>query len=181
MYDLLAGLSLIEASSFVASPSAGLYCAQMGAEVIRVDQIGHIALVVGNDNQFERLCKIIECESLIADPRFVTNKARVENVAVLTEIVGEAFSRRTRAEWFPLLEAAGLPNSPINTIPQVLELEQVVHRGMVSRLHHPSGSEVTLVGTPLRFSETPLPSPVMPPMLGEHTAEVLAEAGLLKD
>jgi crotonobetainyl-CoA:carnitine CoA-transferase CaiB-like acyl-CoA transferase len=139
---------------------------------------GYIALVVGNDNQFERLCKIIGCEELVGDPRFSSNSSRVENVAELTDLVGEAFSRQTRAEWFPLLEAAGLPSAPINTIPQVLELEQVVERGMVTKLRHVSGSDVTLVGTPLRFSETPLAAPKMPPCLGEHTKEVLAELGL---
>jgi crotonobetainyl-CoA:carnitine CoA-transferase CaiB-like acyl-CoA transferase len=141
---------------------------------------GFIALVVGNDAQFERLCKILGSESLTSDPRFNTNSGRVENVAELTAIVGDLFSQRTRAEWFPLLEAAGLPSAPINTIPQVLEHEQVLHRGMVKTLRHPSGSDVTIVGSPLRFSETPLGQSVMPPMLGQHTDEVLAEIGWQK-
>jgi crotonobetainyl-CoA:carnitine CoA-transferase CaiB-like acyl-CoA transferase len=138
---------------------------------------GFIAVVVGNDAQFERLCNILEADSLRSDPRFKTNSGRVENVAELTAIVGDLFSQRTRAEWFPLLEAAGLPSAPINTIPQVLEHEQVLHRGMVKTLRHPSGSDVTIVGSPLRFSETPLGEAVMPPMLGQHTDEVLAEIG----
>lgn len=141
---------------------------------------GYIALVVGNDSQFARLCGILGCEELVTDQRFSTNKGRVENVAAMTEIVDEAFSRRNRADWFGLLEAAGLPSAPINTIPQVLELEQVLERGMVTKLQHASGSDVTLVGTPLRFSETPLGPPKMPPMLGEHTNAVLAELGLDK-
>jgi crotonobetainyl-CoA:carnitine CoA-transferase CaiB-like acyl-CoA transferase len=91
----------------------------------------------------------------------------------MTRVIQEFFGRRSTAEWLELLEAAGVPNGPINNLAQVFEEPQVKARGVKIELAHPVAGSLPLVASPMRFSGTPLEYRLPPPLLGEHTNEVL--------
>jgi len=138
---------------------------------------GWIALAVGNDSQFKKFCEVGGCPELAADERFATNPARVENRVALIEKLSTIFSRRTRAEWLVLLEQAKIPHGAINSVPQALSHPQAIAREMVQSVPHPTAGEVKLVAPPVKFSSTPAQIRRYPPLLGEHTEEVLRELG----
>ncbi|MCL4798965.1 MAG: CoA transferase [Burkholderiales bacterium] len=134
---------------------------------------GHIILAVGNDSQYAAFCRVAGRPELAADPRFRTNPDRVRNRGVLLPIVRDIVRGRASAEWLAALEAAGVPCGPINDMRQVFEHPQVRHRGMRVDIPHPLGVDVPTVASPMRFSATPVTYGVPPPMLGQHTREVL--------
>jgi formyl-CoA transferase len=134
---------------------------------------GAIILACGNDNLFNRFCEVAGCLDLAADARFATNGKRVENRALLVPLLAGIFVKRTTREWVEALEAAGVPNGPINNIRQVFEEPQVIARGMKIELDHPLAGKVPLVASPMRFSGTPLEFTAPPPTLGQHTDAIL--------
>jgi crotonobetainyl-CoA:carnitine CoA-transferase CaiB-like acyl-CoA transferase len=134
---------------------------------------GDVILACGNDNLFRRFCDAAGCPELAADPRFATNGLRVQNRAELTRLLQDIFLRRTTREWVELLEAAGVPNGPINNIAQVFAEPQVKARGVRIELDHPVAGKLSSVASPMRFSATPIAYDRAPPVLGEHTEEVL--------
>jgi crotonobetainyl-CoA:carnitine CoA-transferase CaiB-like acyl-CoA transferase len=136
-------------------------------------QDGDIILACGNDNLFNKFCGLAGCQDLLKDPRFATNGKRVENRAVLTPLLEAVFRSRTTREWVDALEAAGVPNGPINSLKQVFEEPQVIARGMKIELDHPTAGKVPLVASPMRFSATPVDYRNPPPILGQHTEEML--------
>jgi crotonobetainyl-CoA:carnitine CoA-transferase CaiB-like acyl-CoA transferase len=138
---------------------------------------GEVILACGNDNLYRKFCEAAGCAQLASDPRFATNGKRVENRAELTRLLGEVFRKRTKRQWLELLEAAGVPNGPINDVAQVFEEPQVAARGVRIELDHPAAGRLPMVASPMRFSETPVDYRLAPPLLGQHTAEVLG--GLL--
>jgi crotonobetainyl-CoA:carnitine CoA-transferase CaiB-like acyl-CoA transferase len=134
---------------------------------------GDVIIACGNDNLYRKFCAAAGCAELAEDPRFATNGKRVENRAELTRLLAEVFRRRSTREWVELLEAAGVPNGPINDIAQVFEEPQVKARGVRIELPHAAGAMLPMVASPMRFSQTPLEYRRAPPLLGEHTDEVL--------
>ncbi|MGE0699882.1 MAG: CaiB/BaiF CoA transferase family protein [Hyphomicrobiaceae bacterium] len=136
---------------------------------------GAIILACGNDNLFSKLCDLLGQPALKTDPRFVTNAARVANRDALDPILDEAMKKRTTAEWVEALEGAGVPCGPINNLKEVFENEQVIARGLRVEIPHPTAGKVSLVRSPMRFSETPVEHKVPPPLLGQHTEEVLRD------
>ena len=135
---------------------------------------GHIILAVGNDSQFASFCRVAGRPELAADPRFRTNPERVKHRPVLVPIVQEIVKQRTSHDWIDRLEAASVPCGPINNMREVFENPQVRHRGMRVEIPHPSGVPCPTVASPMRFSATPVDHSVPPPLLGQHTREVLA-------
>jgi crotonobetainyl-CoA:carnitine CoA-transferase CaiB-like acyl-CoA transferase len=136
---------------------------------------GDIILACGNDNLFNKFCEVAGCPELKTDERFSTNSRRVDNRVLVTERLNEVFKKRTTREWVEALEAAGVPNGPINNIRQVFEEPQVRARGLRIDLPHPTAGTVPLVASPMRFSATPLEHKMPPPTLGQHTEEILRE------
>jgi crotonobetainyl-CoA:carnitine CoA-transferase CaiB-like acyl-CoA transferase len=134
---------------------------------------GDVILACGNDNLYRKFCEAAGCAELGNDPRFATNGKRVENRVALTRLLAAVFRKRTKREWLELLEAAGVPNGPINDVAQVFEEPQVKARGVRIELQHRAGAKLPLVASPMRFSATPLEYRLAPPVLGEHTDEVL--------
>jgi crotonobetainyl-CoA:carnitine CoA-transferase CaiB-like acyl-CoA transferase len=134
---------------------------------------GDVILACGNDNLYRKFCEAAGCRELARDPRFATNGKRVENRAELTRLLAAVFRKRTKREWLERLEAAGVPNGPINDVAQVFEEPQVKARGVRIELEHGAGARLPLVASPMRFSATPLEYRLAPPLLGEHTEEVL--------
>jgi crotonobetainyl-CoA:carnitine CoA-transferase CaiB-like acyl-CoA transferase len=140
---------------------------------------GHFVLAVGNDGQFARLCEVIGDASLARAPRFATNAARVRANADLTALLSGAFASWKRDALVAALDAAGVPAAPINTIPQVFADPQLQHRGMLQHLPHPLAGSVPQVVSPIKLADAPLRFDRAPPLLGQHTQEVLRELGLL--
>lgn len=134
---------------------------------------GHIILVAGNDAQFRKLCEVVGAAGLATDPRYLTNALRVTHRQTLWEDLNEQFSQKSMAHWLRTLEAADLVAGPINTLEQVFAEPQIAAREMVVKAKHASGSEVPLIASPMRLSETPLNVYTAPPTSGEHTREVL--------
>jgi crotonobetainyl-CoA:carnitine CoA-transferase CaiB-like acyl-CoA transferase len=139
---------------------------------------GHMALAVGNDAQFERLCKAIGQPELATDARFARNPDRVRNREVLTAMLADIFSQRDVSDWVARIESEGVPSAAINTVPMVFEEPQVQHREMLRHLPHPLAGTVPQVVSPMRFRGSPLTFDRSPPLLGEHTEEILRELGL---
>jgi crotonobetainyl-CoA:carnitine CoA-transferase CaiB-like acyl-CoA transferase len=138
---------------------------------------GFIALAVGNDGQFAKLAQALGYPEWANDERFATNPARVRNHALLDPLLREAFATRTRAGLVDKLEPAGVPCSPINTVPEVFAEPQVRHRQMLRQLPHPTAGRVPQVVGPLSFANAPLKYERAPPLLGEHTDDILRELG----
>ena len=134
---------------------------------------GHVILGAGNDGQFRKFCELAGRPEWSTDDRFVTNDARVRNRAVLVPMIAAVMCTRRRDEWVTALEGAGVPSGPINTISQVFEDPQVRHRGMKVEAAHPLAGTVPMVKNPIRLSATPVGHDTPPPLLGEHTDEVL--------
>ena len=139
---------------------------------------GDVILACGNDNLFGKFCEVAGCQELARDPRFSTNSKRVENREAITRLLAEIFAKRTTKEWCDALEAAGVPNGPINNLKQVFEDPQVAARGMKIEVEHALAGRVPLIASPMKFSGTPLEHRAPPPTLGQHTEEVLR--GLLR-
>lgn len=133
---------------------------------------GHMILAVANDAQFRRFCEVAGREDLAHDPRFATNSCRVVNREALIPVIREILARQPKAWWQDRLEAAGVACGPINDFHEVFEDPQVRHRGLRLDLPHPQGSAPS-VASPLRLSETPVSYRSAPPLLGQHTREVL--------
>jgi len=134
---------------------------------------GWIILAVGNDAQFRKFVQVGGRPELAADARFATNPERVRHRDTLVPIVADIVKTRGKREWIELLEAAGVPCGPINDLAEVFENEQVQARGMRVSVPHPSGAPAALVRNPIVMSETPPQVRTAPPLLGEHTEEVL--------
>jgi crotonobetainyl-CoA:carnitine CoA-transferase CaiB-like acyl-CoA transferase len=139
---------------------------------------GFVVLAVGNDGQFARLAEILGHPEWINDERFATNPARVRNHPLLDPLLRAAFASRPRHDLIASLDAAGVPCSPINTVPEVFAEAQIQHRRMLRNLPHPTAGEVPQVVSPLNFTNEPLAFDRPPPLLGEHTDEILRELGL---
>ena len=136
---------------------------------------GWIALGVGTDRHWRRFCALAACEELADDPRFATNPKRVENREILIPLLREVFKEKDAQEWLNLLLEAGIPSAPINNIKEVFEDPQVRARDMVVEVPHPTAGRVRLAGSPLKLSRTPVRIELPPPLLGQHTEEILSE------
>jgi crotonobetainyl-CoA:carnitine CoA-transferase CaiB-like acyl-CoA transferase len=134
---------------------------------------GYIILAVGNDPTFERFCRNFGQEHLLADERFATNPKRVENRQLVTDTLTPVMKSRTTAEWIEALEALKIGCGPINTLQEVFADPQVRARGVVVEMDHASGQKVKVVANPVRLSATPPAYRSPPPVLGQHTEEVL--------
>jgi crotonobetainyl-CoA:carnitine CoA-transferase CaiB-like acyl-CoA transferase len=137
---------------------------------------GHFILAVGNDRQFQAFCKFAGAPELAEDARFQTNAARVRNREALYELIVDITQGMPQDAWVEGLTAAGVPCGPVNTIDQAFAHPQVQARDMEIRMTHPAtGDEVSLIGNPIKYSETTADYRRPPPMLGQHTRGVLEE------
>ena len=134
-----------------------------------------IILAVGNDGQFAKFCQVAGQPDLARDERFATNAARVRHRATLVPLLEPVLKARTKADWLAALEVAGVPCGPINQLDEVFADPQVQARGMVGHWQHPLTDDLRLVASPLKLSRTPVRTDHPPPLLGQHTDEVLAE------
>ncbi|MET0534732.1 MAG: CaiB/BaiF CoA-transferase family protein, partial [Steroidobacter sp.] len=138
---------------------------------------GQFIVAVGNDGQFAKLCEAAG-QTFHQEPRFRRNEDRVRNRDVLVPLLESVLKQRPVAEWIALFEPLGIPVGPINDLAQVFEHPQVQSRQMRLDLPHPASGTVPSVANPIKMSGTPLHYQSAPPMLGQHTREVLESAGL---
>ncbi len=139
---------------------------------------GHMIVAVGNDSQFAKFCDVAGQPELARDPRFNRNAERVRHRAVLVPLLAAFMKTRARADWLAALEAAKVPCGPINDLADVFADPHVQAREMTVEMPHPLSGSVRLVASPMKFSATPVQYRRPPPLLGEHTAQILAEFGL---
>lgn len=137
---------------------------------------GAFVLAVGNDQQFKKFCTAAGLSELPADSRFRTNTDRLRSRDELIPLLAERLKVGTTEYWVSLLEPIGVPCAPINKLDQVFAHPQVVHRELQINLPHTSGATAPLVANPIRFSQTKIEYSAAPPMLGEHTTQVLGQA-----
>jgi formyl-CoA transferase len=136
---------------------------------------GYFALAVGNDLQWRQFCEKIGRQEWAMDQRFRTNASRVDNRAVLIPLLEDLFAQSDISHWLVVLESIGVPCGPINSIEQVLHDPQVEARQMVIDLPHPTAGSIRLVASPLKIPTTPPVMRLPPPLLGEHTRQILKE------
>lgn len=134
---------------------------------------GDMILTIGNDAQFRRFCEVADRLDWVNDPRFATNQARVVHRMELVPLIRQVTVFRRTEEWIALLEAVGVPCGPINSVAQVFADKQVAARSLAFTMAHPLGQTVPQVASPIRLSRTPVEYRRHPPMLGEHTEQVL--------
>ena len=132
-------------------------------------------ITAGNDRLFAALCATIDRPDLPEDPRFRTNSDRIANRAELAMLIEAELARKPAAEWAELLEAAGVPSAPINTMAEVFADPHVLARQMLVEVEHATLGSIQLPGVPMKFSATDAAVRSAPPVLGQHTREVLRE------
>ncbi|MET1114345.1 MAG: CoA transferase [Comamonas sp.] len=136
---------------------------------------GQIVVAVGNDTQFAAFCRVLGAPELATDERFLTNPLRARHRLVLVPMLADILKTRTVKDWYADFDAASVPSGPINGFEQVFADPQIVHREMLFQLPHASAGSVPQVANPVKFSATPVDYRRGPPVLGEHTDEVLRE------
>lgn len=135
----------------------------------------HIILAVGNDGQFAKFCDVAGRPELASDARFARNQDRVRNRAVLVPLLEAIMRTRGKAQWLAALETAKVPCGAINNLAEVFADPQVAQREMVDTWQHPLKQGLRLVASPMKLGTTPVRTDLPPPLLGEHTAQVLGE------
>jgi formyl-CoA transferase len=134
-----------------------------------------LIIAVGNDGQFVKFCAVLGRPDLATDSRFVTNALRIENRRELIPVIAAEIAKRTSAEWMQNLEAVGVPCGPVNTIAQAFSHPQTQAREMLIDVPHAKIGQLKMAGSPLKLAGLTDPPRRPPPLLGEHTDEVLAE------
>ncbi len=135
----------------------------------------HLILAVGNDSQYAKFCAVANIPELATNPLFATNRNRVQNRGQLVPILEAVMKTRSKADWLGALEAAKVPCGAINSLAEVFADPQVEARNMVTEWKHPVKDDLKLVSSPIRMSATPVRTDLPPPLLGQHTDEVLRE------
>ncbi len=138
---------------------------------------GEIVIAVGNDEIWKRFCPAAGLPELADDPRFATNKDRMENYHDMRPPIDRVFRTATNAEWIDRLNAAGVANGEVRDIGQMLNDPQLAAREMVQTLMHPTIGATRVIGAPIKLSATPASLRTAPPVLGQHTDTVLGELG----
>ena len=138
---------------------------------------GQVILVVGNDGQFAKLCEVLGQAAWATDPRFAVNAQRVRNITVLSALLRAELGQWERDALIAALDKAGVPCGPINSVADVFKDPQVIARGMLRHVPHPSGVDVPQVSSPMRFEQAALQTCAAPPLLGQHTSDILQELG----
>ena len=135
---------------------------------------GHLILGAGNDSQWASLCAAADRPELASDPRFRTMPDRIRNREALIPLLQKILRQRTSRDWIARFDAANVPCGPINNYKEVFENPQVKHRRLKIEQPHPLSGAIPGVASPMRFSETPVEYGMPPPLLGQHTREVLS-------
>ena len=142
---------------------------------------GAIALAPSNDGVYSKLLAVLDMEHLLEDERIDTNEKRMKNRALMRDILEPVFTSKSSDHWIETMNAAGVPAGPILSVPGVFADPQVIHREMVMPVDHGDRGTVQMLGFPMKFSQEPCQVRHPAPELGEHSAEVLRDAGFGPD
>ncbi|XP_034416014.1 succinate--hydroxymethylglutarate CoA-transferase [Cyclopterus lumpus] len=134
---------------------------------------GHIVVAAGNDEQFVKVCHVLQLLELTDRPEYKTNRLRVENRKQLLQTLSQRFLQEKTADWLRRFEGSGVPFGPINTIQEVFSDPQVKHNGLIQEMNHPTAGHITVPGPAVRFSSFSHDEPTPPPLIGQHTVQVL--------
>ena len=183
MLDSVAALLTYQAGIYFATGAAPMRMGNRHPSIAPYDTYraadGELALAVGNDDQFRRLCTVLDRPDLASDPRFTTNAGRVEHYESLKPALDSSIGVRTLQDLTSALRASGVPGGSVRTVAETLADPQIAARDMVATLHHPVAGAVRVMGTPVKLSDTLAEIRTAPPLLGQHTDAILKhDAGL---
>jgi formyl-CoA transferase/CoA:oxalate CoA-transferase len=185
MLDAVASLLTYQASSYFAVGVAASRLGNRHPSIAPYDTFatsdGVLVLAVGNDDQWQRFCRVAALPALGADPQYATNALRVTNYAPLGAHLKRVIALRTTAEWLADLREAGVPAGSVRDIGETLADPQLHAREMIRTIDHEAQKALRLLGIPVKLSETPGSVRTPPPMLGEHSAPVLREFGFSEE
>jgi crotonobetainyl-CoA:carnitine CoA-transferase CaiB-like acyl-CoA transferase len=182
LYETAAALSIWETAEYfgtghVPSPIGSANRMSAPYQAVKAKD-GYLVVGAANQKLWLSLCAVMERPDLAADPRFATNADRLANRHGLIAEIEQVFAARTAEEWADALLAAGVPAAPIYTYAQSLASAQAKARDLVVEMDHPVEGTIKLLGFPVKLSDTPQQLRRPPPLLGEHTDEILAELGM---
>ncbi|MFM8532251.1 MAG: CaiB/BaiF CoA transferase family protein [Acidimicrobiia bacterium] len=181
MLDTTAALLTYQAANWFANgkipPRQGNRHATIAPYETFTTSDGDIVIAVGNDPTWQKFCPAIGLPELAADPRFTTNKDRMEHYHAMRRPIDAAFRTKTSAEWMEILNAAGVANGEVRNIGQMLTDPQLEARDMIKTLMHPTVGATRVIGAPIKLSEHESSVRTPPPVLGQHTDAVLSELG----
>jgi crotonobetainyl-CoA:carnitine CoA-transferase CaiB-like acyl-CoA transferase len=150
-------------------------------QMFRGGDAKYFVVGVGSELLWKKFVQVLNAEQTLgADPRFVSNPLRIANRAELIATLQSQFDREPASAWLEKLARAGVPAAPINTVPEALNDAQTLARGLIVQLEHPSLGQARSIANPIRFSDTPVSYRLPPPLLGEHTAQILESLGYAK-
>jgi formyl-CoA transferase len=138
---------------------------------------GHINIAASNQHMYKRLCGVLGAEELVKHPDFIDERSRSKNRAAVNAAIGERTKTKTSAEWIELMNAASVPCGPIYKMDEMFDDPQVKHLGMAADLHHPKLGDIQVLNHAVEMTRTPTKMLYATPERGEHTDEVLREAG----
>jgi crotonobetainyl-CoA:carnitine CoA-transferase CaiB-like acyl-CoA transferase len=177
MLDSTAALLTYQAGSYFATGLAPERMGNRHPTIVPYETFaasdGEFVLAVGNDDQWQRCCRVVGLVELAADPRFTTNRERVRNYDVLRPLLADRLRSRTRAAWIEALTAEGVPCGAVRDVAEVLEDPQIAARSMVEAAEHATLGSVRVLGVPVKLSDTPGSVRTAPPTLGQHTDQIL--------
>ncbi|CAK6979818.1 succinate--hydroxymethylglutarate CoA-transferase isoform X2 [Scomber scombrus] len=136
---------------------------------------GHIVVAAGNDKQFVKVCQVLQLMELTEEPRYKTNKLRVQNRKQLLHILSQRFLQEKTADWLQRFQGSGVPVGPINNIQEVFSDAQVKHNSLIQEMKHPTAGRIAVPGPAVRFSSFTSDQPTPPPLIGQHTSQVLRD------
>jgi CoA:oxalate CoA-transferase len=136
-------------------------------------QDSYIILAIGNDQHWKVFCQVVGRPQWISDPHFSSNSRRTENMPALRVLLEQLFSEHETAYWIGIIEKAGVPCGPVNSIEEVVRDPQIRFRNMITSVNHPVAGEVKMSGIPIKMSRTPGEVTLPPPTLGQHSTEIL--------
>ncbi|XP_039983025.1 succinate--hydroxymethylglutarate CoA-transferase isoform X4 [Xiphias gladius] len=136
---------------------------------------GHIVVAAGNDKQFVQVCQVLELMQLTEEPKYKTNKLRVQNRKQLLHTLSQRFLQEKTADWLRRFEGSGVPVGPINSIQEVFSDPQVKNNGLIQEMNHPTAGHIAVPGPAVRFSSFTPGGPTPPPLIGQHTVQVLRD------
>jgi crotonobetainyl-CoA:carnitine CoA-transferase CaiB-like acyl-CoA transferase len=181
LLDSVASLLSYQAASYFATGEPGTRLGNRHPSIAPYDSFetadGVLILAVGNDEQWQRFCRVARLEALAVDPRFTTNAARVANYPALAAQLKPAIARRTTDGWLQALRESGIPAGKVRDIGEALADPQIEAREMIARVDHEAQQALRVLGIPIKLSDTPGRVRTAPPTLGQHTASVLSELG----
>jgi crotonobetainyl-CoA:carnitine CoA-transferase CaiB-like acyl-CoA transferase len=182
MFDGVVSLLTYHASMYLTAQVVSRRVGNRHATIAPYDTMpasdGEFFLAVGNDEQFQRFCRVAGLSPLATDDRFATNPARVAHHEELRRLLSSVLATRTRAEWIAELTAAGVPCGDVRDVPEVLADPQVLARRMIEVVQHAAAGPLQVLGVPIKLSDTPGAVRTAPPTLGQHTERVLNELGM---